>query len=243
MQTVFKSEQRGSADHGWLKAKHSFSFGDWYDPSRMGFGVLRVINEDRIAAKTGFGTHGHRDMEIVTYVLDGAISHKDSMGNGESGSANAGIVRPGEVQRMSAGSGVMHSEFNNEAQTTHILQIWMLPRSRGGAPGYEQTQIPPDSVDGQLSVIAAPEGGLVYVNSDARLLIGKFHGTQTASMTLSAGRSAYVHLARGALTVNGERLQAGDALQVSAAKQGVVALEFKDADAAEVLVFDVGQPQ
>jgi quercetin 2,3-dioxygenase len=242
MQTVFKSAQRGGADHGWLKAKHSFSFADWHDPNRIGFGVLRVINEDLIAAKTGFGTHGHRDMEIVTYVLDGAISHKDSMGNGESGSANAGIVKPGEVQRMSAGSGVMHSEFNNEAQTTHILQIWMLPRTRGGAPGYEQTHIPPDSVDGQLSLIAAPEGGLVYINSDARLLIGKFHGAQTASMALSAGRSAYVHLARGALTVNGERLKAGDALQVSGAEQGVVALELKDGEAAEVLVFDVGQP-
>jgi quercetin 2,3-dioxygenase len=241
MQTVFKSEQRGGADHGWLKAKHSFSFADWYDPSRMGFGVLRVINEDRVAPKTGFGTHGHRDMEIVTYILEGAISHKDSMGNGEAGSQNAGIVRPGEVQRMSAGSGVMHSEFNNEAQPTHLMQIWMLPRSRGGAPSYEQASIAPASVDGQFSLVAAPEGGLVYVNSDARLWVGKFDAEQAAELTLPAGRAAYVQMARGALTVNGERLQAGDALQLSGASDQEQRLQFERGDGAEVLVFDVGQ--
>jgi redox-sensitive bicupin YhaK (pirin superfamily) len=240
MQSVFKSEQRGGADHGWLKAKHSFSFANWYDPSRMGFGVLRVINEDRIAPKTGFGTHGHRDMEIVTYILDGAISHKDSMGNGEAGSANAGIIRPGEVQRMSAGSGVMHSEFNDEAQSTHLLQIWMLPRTRGGAPGYEQASIPPASVDGQFSLVAAPEGGLVYVNSDARLWIGKFDGAQTGQIKLEARRGAYVQLARGSLTVNGERLSAGDALQLPPIGDSGRDLQFTDGAAAEVLVFDVG---
>jgi len=246
MQSVFKAEQRGGANHGWLLAKHSFSFADWYEPSRMGFGVLRVINEDRVAAKTGFGTHGHRDMEIVTFILDGALWHKDSMGNGEAGAANAGVIRPGEIQRMSAGTGVMHSEFNHGDQTTHLLQIWMLPRSRGGAPGYEQATIAPESMDGRFALLAAPRdvdaSALVDVNSDARLYAGRFSGAQTAELSLAKGRLAYLHVARGQLVANGEPLKAGDALQLTPDAGGAVSLQLRDGDNAEVLLFDLGQP-
>lgn len=246
MQSVFKAEQRGGADHGWLLAKHSFSFADWYEPSRMGFGVLRVINEDRVAPKTGFGTHGHRDMEIVTFILDGALWHKDSMGNGEAGATNAGVIRPGEIQRMSAGTGVLHSEFNHGEQATHLLQIWMLPRTRGGAPGYEQASIEPGSTDGRFALLAAPKdvdaSALVDVNSDAKLYAGRFDGGQSASLSLPVGRLAYLHVARGSLSANGERLQAGDALQLTPEAGGQVTLSIADGDRAEVLLFDLGQP-
>lgn len=245
MQTVFKAEQRGGANHGWLLAQHSFSFGDWYEPSRMGFGVLRVINEDRVAPKTGFGTHGHRDMEIVTFILDGALWHKDSMGNGEAGAANAGVIRPGEIQRMSAGSGVLHSEFNHGDQPTHLLQIWMLPRTRGGAPGYEQAAIAPSSLNGQLALLAAPKdvdaSALVDVNSDAKLYAGRFDGNQQTSLRLATGRLAYLHVARGQLLANGERLKAGDALQLVPEAGGQVELRLSEGERAEVLLFDLGQ--
>ncbi len=247
MQTVFKAEQRGGANHGWLLAKHSFSFADWYEPSRMGFGVLRVINEDRVAPKSGFGTHGHRDMEIVTFILDGALWHKDSMGNGEAGAANAGVIRPGEIQRMSAGSGVMHSEYNHGDAPTHLLQIWMLPRSRGGAPGYEQAAIAPESLDGRFALLAAPKdvdaSALVDVNSDAKLYAGRFDGGQSTELSLPAGRLAYLHLARGSLTVNGEALKAGDALQLVPEAGGQVTLKLSGGEQAEALLFDLGQPQ
>lgn len=245
MQTVFKADQRGGADHGWLLAKHSFSFADWYEPSRMGFGVLRVINEDRVAPRTGFGTHGHRDMEIVTFILDGALWHKDSMGNGDPGAANAGVIRPGEIQRMSAGAGVMHSEFNHGDQSTHLLQIWMLPRSRGGAPGYEQASIAPESLDGRFALLAAPRdvdaSALVDVNSDARLYAGRFDGSQRAELELAPGRLAYLHVARGAVRVNGERLSAGDALQLTPETGASVRLAISDGEQAELLLFELGQ--
>jgi quercetin 2,3-dioxygenase len=242
MQTIFRSEQRGGANHGWLQAKHSFSFADWYDPSRMGFGVLRVINEDRVAPKTGFGTHGHRDMEILTYLLGGALWHKDSMGNGEVGGANAGVIRPGEIQRMSAGTGVMHSEFNHGDETTHLLQIWLLPRTPGGAPGYEQAAFAPEQVDGKLQLLAAPEpGGLVHINSDVKLYAGRFDGEQAGALHLAAGRLAYVHVARGKVVVNGTLLAAGDALQMSGASE-TQTVRIEQGQAAEVLVFDLGQP-
>ncbi len=235
MQSVFRSNQRGGANHGWLLAKHSFSFANWYDPSRMGFGALRVINEDRVAPKTGFGAHGHRDMEIVTYVLEGELSHKDSMGNGEAGGAHAGLIRPGEIQRMSAGTGVMHSEMNNGDTPVHLLQIWMLPKTPGGAPGYEQASIAPASMRGQLTLLAADAGGLVTVNSDAKLYAGRFDGAEAASLPLAAGRMAYVQVARGSLKVNGEHLNQGDALQITDAS----AVELSAGAEAEVLVFDV----
>lgn len=251
METVFRSEQRGAANHGWLQAKHSFSFADWYEPSRMGFGVLRVINEDRVAPHSGFGTHGHRDMEIVTYILEGELSHRDSMGNGdpaalrgeagEAGGAHAGVIRPGEIQRMSAGSGVLHSEMNHSAAPVHLLQIWLLPRSRGGAPGYEQAAIEPASLRGRLGLLAAPEGGLVAINSDARLFAGKFDGAEQAELALSPGRLAYVHVARGSLMVNGERLAAGDALQMDPGAGAALRLQFSQGEQAEVLVFDLGR--
>lgn len=241
MQTVFRSEQRGAANHGWLQARHSFSFADWYEPSRMGFGVLRVINEDRVAPHSGFGTHGHRDMEIVTYILEGELSHKDSMGNGEAGGAHAGVIRPGEIQRMSAGSGVLHSEMNHGAAPVHLLQIWLLPRSRGGAPGYEQARIEPARLRGQLSLLAAPEGGLVAVNSDARLYAGQFDGAEQAELALAPGRLAYVQVARGSLVVNGERLAAGDALQLEPAAGAALQLQLGQGEQAEVLVFDLGR--
>lgn len=207
----------------------------------MGFGVLRVINEDRVAPHSGFGTHGHRDMEIVTYILEGELSHKDSMGNGEAGGAHAGVIRPGEIQRMSAGSGVLHSEMNQADAPVHLLQIWLLPRSRGGAPGYEQASIDPASQRGRLALLAAPEGGLVAINSDARLYAGKFDGAEQAELALAPGRLAYVHVARGSLVVNGERLGAGDALQLEPTAGAALRLQLEQGEQAEVLVFDLGR--
>ena len=241
MQSLFRSEQRGAADHGWLQARHSFSFGDWYEPARMGFGVLRVINEDRVAPHSGFGRHGHRDMEIVTYILAGELSHQDSMGNGEAGAQQNGVIGVGEIQRMSAGAGVLHSEMNRGAAPVHLLQIWLLPRSRGGAPGYEQARIPEAALAGRLTLLAAPEGALVGINSDARLYAGQFSGEEAASLSLAPGRLAYVHLARGELTVNGERLRAGDALQIEPDAGQVASISLAGGVGAEVLVFDLGR--
>jgi len=214
---LIKSSDRGYADHGWLKSFHSFSFADYYDPARMGFGPLRVINEDKIAPGKGFGTHGHRDMEIISYVLSGELAHKDSMGNGEAGGANAGVIRPGDVQRMSAGSGVMHSEFNHaKDQTTHFLQIWIQPDARGIAPSYEQKHFDAGSKRGQLRLVAANDGaeGSVTIHADAKLYAGLFDGAEQADLELAPGRLAYVHLVRGALSVNGQDLTTGDALQI-----------------------------
>ena len=238
MITLRKSADRGYADHGWLKSFHSFSFADYHDPAHMGVGNLRVINEDRIAPGTGFGTHGHRDMEIVSYVLEGELAHKDSMGNGAAGGANAGVIRPGDVQRMSAGAGVRHSEFNHaEGQTTHFLQIWLLPDRSGVTPSYEQKHFDAASKRGQLARVAAPDGqqGAVTIHADAALYAGLFDGSERAELQLAPGRIGYVHLVRGSLRVNGQMLQAGDAARLDA--EAFVVLDA--GQEAEVLVFDL----
>ncbi|RZL33422.1 MAG: pirin family protein [Rubrivivax sp.] len=235
---LIKSSDRGYADHGWLKSFHSFSFADYYDPARMGFGALRVINEDKVAAGKGFGTHGHRDMEIISYVLSGELAHKDSMGNGEVGGANAGVILPGDVQRMSAGTGVMHSEFNHaKDQTTHFLQIWIQPDHRGIAPSYEQKHFDAASKRGKLRLVAANDGaeGSVTIHADARLYAGLLDGAEAAELALAPGRIAYVHVVRGALTANGQDLTAGDALQLRETSH----LALTAGKDAEVLVFDL----
>jgi hypothetical protein len=231
MLTLRKSADRGEADHGWLHSWHSFSFADYVDPAHMGWGNLRVINEDRIAPGTGFGTHGHRDMEIISYVLQGNLAHKDSMGNVKG-------IPPGDVQRMSAGRGVMHSEFNHAVgQTTHFLQIWIEPSERGITPGYEQQTVPAAAKRGALCLVAAPPGagGVVSMHADARLYAGLFDGAESATLALDPARKAYVHLVRGALTVNGTPLSGGDAVRLS----GEAELRLTDGRDAEVLVFDL----
>ncbi len=239
MLTLRKSADRGYADHGWLKSFHSFSFADYYDPAHMGVGNLRVINEDRIAPGTGFGTHGHRDMEIVSYVLEGALAHKDSMGNGSGDrSKAAGVIRPGDVQRMSAGTGVQHSEFNHATdQTTHFLQIWLLPRERGIAPGYEQKHFDAAAKRGRLALVASPDGaeGSVTIHADASIRAGLFDGAERAELPLNPQRNTYVHLVRGGLRVNDRQLQAGDALHL----KGEPGLVLEGGENAEVLVFDL----
>ena len=231
MLTLRKSSERGYADHGWLKSFHSFSFAGYFDAAHMGFGNLRVINEDRIAPGTGFGTHGHRDMEIISYVLSGSLAHQDSMGNGTA-------ILPGEVQRMSAGSGVMHSEFNHEkAGQTHFLQIWIEPSERGIAPGYEQKHFADAEKRGQLRLVASPGGeqGAVRLHADARLYAGLFDGAESARLPLDAARKTYVHLVRGDLSVNGQALAAGDAAKL----EGETELHLERGREAEVLVFDL----
>jgi redox-sensitive bicupin YhaK (pirin superfamily) len=203
----------------------------------MGFGNLRVINEDRIAPGTGFGTHGHRDMEIVSYVLAGELAHKDSMGNGGAGAKESGVIRPGDVQRMSAGRGVMHSEFNHDkAGTTHFLQIWIEPNVRGIAPEYEQKRFEDAEKRGRLRLIASPDGrdGSVTIHQDALLYAGLFDGAESAKLALAKNRKGYVHVARGKVNVNGHALQAGDALKTDGGT-----IELKDGERAEVLVFDL----
>jgi quercetin 2,3-dioxygenase len=234
MITLRHSQDRGYADHGWLKSFHSFSFADYVDPAHMGFGNLRVINEDRIAPGTGFGTHGHRDMEIVSVVLEGELAHRDSMGN-------TSVIRPGEIQRMTAGTGVRHSEFNHaEDQTTHFLQIWLLPQGPGLAPGYEQQAFDPAGLRGRLQVVASAGGaqGGVVLHADACLRLGRFDGAdERAELALDPSRLAYVHLARGHLTVNGHALVAGDAAKLD----GEAVLRLADGQGAEVLVFDLAR--
>jgi redox-sensitive bicupin YhaK (pirin superfamily) len=225
------ASERGHADHGWLKSFHSFSFAEYHDPRHMGYGPLRVINEDRVAPGTGFGTHGHRDMEIISYVLEGALAHQDSMGNGST-------IVPGDVQRMSAGSGVRHSEYNHdEAGTTHFLQIWIEPSVTGIAPSYEQKHFDAASKRGRLRLIASPDGaeGSVRIHQDARVYAALLDGAERAVHRLAAGRRAYAHVARGSLTVQGRRLGAGDALKI--AKVGDLTLE--QGAQAEVLLFDL----
>jgi redox-sensitive bicupin YhaK (pirin superfamily) len=226
-----KSEERGQADHGWLKSRHTFSFGDYYDPNHTEFGVLRVINEDRVAADEGFGTHGHRDMEIVSYVLEGQLGHRDSMGNGS-------VMVPGDVQRMSAGTGVLHSEMNpSSSEPVHFLQIWIRPEAVGIAPSYEQKHFAPADKRGRLRLVASQDGieGSVRIHQDVRIYAGLFDGSERAELPLEAKRRAYVHLARGALQVNGVALAAGDGLKVTE----VPALTLSNGDGAEVLVFDL----
>ena len=231
MLTLRNSSERGYADHGWLKSFHSFSFAGYYDPQHMGFGNLRVINEDRIAPGTGFGTHGHRDMEIISYVLSGNIAHKDTLGNVKG-------IPPGDVQRMSAGTGVQHSEFNHAPnETTHFLQIWIEPNVTGIAPSYEQKTFAAAEKQGVLRLVASPDGahGSVTIHADARLYAGLFDGAQTASLVLDSTRKGYVHLVRGALAVNGQMLAAGDAALLTGESQ----LELAQGKDAEVLVIDL----
>jgi redox-sensitive bicupin YhaK (pirin superfamily) len=224
-----RAGERGHANHGWLDSFHSFSFADYHDPRHMGFGPLRVINEDRVRAGSGFPTHGHRDMEIVTYVLEGALAHEDSMGNGST-------IVPGDVQRMSAGTGVRHSEYNHDKSgVTHFLQIWIEPEQTGLAPSYEQKHFAAAEKRGRLRLIASPDGaeGSVRVQQDARIYAGLFDGPEHATHALAAGRKAYLHVARGEVQVNGQMLQAGDALKTDAG------LEISGGRAAEVLLFDL----
>jgi quercetin 2,3-dioxygenase len=231
MLTVRKSQDRGYADHGWLQSFHSFSFAGYHDPRHMGFGNLRVINEDRIAPGTGFGTHGHRDMEIISYVLSGELAHKDSIGN-------VVTIPPGEVQRMSAGTGVMHSEFNHaQGQTTHFLQIWIVPDRRGVAPGYEQRAFAEAEKRGRLRLVASPDGaqGSVTIHADARLYAGLFDADERADLALQPERRYYVHLVRGSVQANGQPLAAGDAALLVQESH----LVLDQGDAAEVLVFDL----
>jgi len=231
MLTVRKSQDRGHADHGWLNSFHSFSFAGYYDPQHMGFGNLRVINEDRIAPGTGFGTHGHRDMEIISYVLSGELAHRDSMGNVKG-------IPPGDVQRMSAGTGVMHSEFNHaEGQTTHFLQIWIEPNVRGIAPSYEQKTFADADKRGTLRLVASPDGaqGSVRIHADAAVYAGLLDGDEAATLALDPARKTYVHLVRGTLQVNGTVLSGGDAAMM----ERETTLSLTQGHDAEVLVFDL----
>lgn len=231
MITLRKSSDRGHADHGWLKSFHSFSFAEYHDPRHMGVGNLRVINEDRIAPGTGFGTHGHRDMEIVSYVLSGVLGHKDSLGNG------AQIV-PGDVQRMSAGRGIRHSEFNQaQQQETHFLQIWLLPDERDIEPGYEQKHFEAADKRGRLRLVASRDGrdGSVTIHANASMYAGLFDGGEAAELPLDTGRVTYVHLVRGRLEVNGQALDGGDAVTL----RGEERLVLANGQDAEVIVFDL----
>ncbi len=231
MLQVRKSNERGYADHGWLKSFHTFSFAGYHDPEHMGFGSLRVINEDRILPGGGFGTHGHRDMEIISYVLEGALAHEDNMGNGSS-------IVPGDVQRMSAGKGVLHSEYNHSKDgVTHFLQIWIEPNVTGIRPSYEQKHFDGASRRGRLRLIASGDGreGSVLIHQDASVYAALLDGGERTSHALAPTRKAYVHVARGKLTVNGQPLEAGDALKAS----GVAELVLEQGEQAEVILFDL----
>jgi len=231
MLTLRKSQDRGYADHGWLKSFHSFSFAGYRDAQFMGWGNLRVINEDRIEAGKGFGEHGHQNMEIISYVLSGELAHRDSLGNVKG-------IPPGDVQRMSAGTGVQHSEFNHATgQQTHFLQIWLLPNQQGVKPSYEQKTVPTQRKQGALVLIASEQGqgDAVKIHADAKLYAGLFDQAQTASLTLDPQRKAYVHLIKGELKVNDLSLSAGDALLMSDETE----LTITNGQGAEVLVFDL----
>jgi redox-sensitive bicupin YhaK (pirin superfamily) len=228
---VRPAAERGHADHGWLESFHSFSFADYYDPAHMGFRALRVINEDRVAPGRGFGTHGHRDMEIVSYVLDGALEHQDSIGTGS-------VIRPGEVQRMTAGTGVRHSEKNPSAtELVHFLQIWLLPSRPGLTPSYEQKAFPAAEKRGRLRLVASADGrdGSVTIHTGAELFAGLFDGSESAELALAPGRHGWVQVARGSIRVNGAELGAGDGAALS--DERFVRLD--GGSGAEVLVFDL----
>lgn len=226
-----KAAERGIAEHGWLSSRHTFSFAYYDDPKHRGFSDLRVINDDHVAPAGGFGTHPHRDMEILSYVLDGVLEHRDTLGNGS-------LIRPGDVQLMSAGSGIAHSEYNHsQAEAVHFLQIWILPERAGLRPGYQQKRFADDEKRGRLRLILSPDGrdGSLTVHQDARVYAGLFDGDEAASLPLASERAAYVHLARGRLTVNGVELTAGDGMKLL----GEPSLSFANGDAAEVLIFDL----
>jgi len=231
MLTIRRAEERGHANHGWLDTWHTFSFADYHDPREMGFGALRVINDDKVEPGQGFGMHGHRDMEIITCVLEGALEHKDSMGNGS-------IIRPGNVQRMSAGTGVRHSEFNpSRDKGVHLLQIWIEPKITGVKPSYEEKQFGTAEKKGQLRLIASPDGreGSVTIYQDAYVYASMLDGKDVVTHRLAPGRRAYVHVARGSLKVNGTPLDGGDGVKIE--KES--AIELKEAREAEVLLFDL----
>lgn len=231
MITLRKNKERGHAQHGWLDSWHTFSFAGYYDSAHRGFGALRVINDDTVAPAQGFGTHGHRDMEIISYVLDGALAHKDSIGNGS-------VIRPGDVQRMSAGSGVRHSEFNtSQTEPVHFLQIWIEPNVTGIAPDYEEKHFAPHEKRGRLRLVASPNGaeGSVTLHQDARLYAALLDGHETAAQALAPERRAYVHVVRGEVRVNGQHLVSGDGARITNESQ----LHFDHASNAEILVFDL----
>ena len=231
MQEVRRGNERGFADHGWLKSFHTFSFADYFDPEHVEFGALRVINEDRVAPGKGFGSHGHRDMEIISYVLEGALAHKDSTGT-------TSTIHPGDVQRMSAGGGVVHSEFNpSQTEGVHFLQIWIQPNVRGIAPSYEEKRFPVEEKRGKLRLIAAPDRaeGSVLIHQDARIYAGLFDAGETAQLGVLPNRRVYVHVARGSVHVNGTKLDTGDALKLTDTAE----LSLHDGAGAEVLVFDL----
>jgi len=231
MITLRPSSGRGHANHGWLDSHHSFSFADYHDEAHMGFGPLRVINEDRVQPGMGFGTHGHRDMEIISYVLDGELSHRDDIGNGS-------VIVPGDVQRMSAGRGVRHSEFNpSRERPVHFLQIWIIPAEQGIPASYEQSHLTDAQRRGKLALLAAPpgKGGAVAIHQDARVYAGLFDGTESATVAVAPGRRAYVHVARGSAEVNGQALSAGDAALLEDEPE----VRIGNAARAELLVFDL----
>ena len=231
MFTLRRAEERGLADHGWLKSYHTFSFADYYDPRHMGFRGLRVINEDRVHPGRGFGAHSHRDMEIISYVLEGALEHKDSLGTGS-------VIAPGDVQRMSAGTGVTHSEYNaSRTELVHFLQIWVMPTRRGSKPGYEQKAFTDAEKEGRLRVIVSPDGrdGSVTIHSDACLYAGIFKAGQQAELELAQGRHSWVHVARGQLRINEHLLQAGDGAAISEEPR----VQISGVDSGEVLVFEL----
>jgi redox-sensitive bicupin YhaK (pirin superfamily) len=227
---VIRSETRGAADHGWLNARHSFSFADYHDPERMGFGSLRVINEDRIAAGKGFGTHPHRDMEIVTYIIDGSLEHKDSMGNGS-------VIRAGELQRMTAGTGVFHSEFNPTDDTTHLMQIWILPEKNSLEPGYEQKLFPRERKLNQWCLLGARDGrdGALTIHQDVELWSTILEAGLSLDHELAEGRRAYLQVVRGGVDVDGETLVSGDALAITNKRQ----ISISAAEESELLLFDL----
>ena len=231
MNQIRRSNERGYADHGWLKSFHSFSFADYFDPEHVEFGPLRVINEDRVAPGQGFGTHGHRDMEIISYVLAGELAHKDSMGNGST-------IRPGDVQRMSAGRGVLHSEFNpSKDQPVHFLQIWIQPDQQRIEPSYEEKRFSNEEKRGRLRVIASPNrtDGSVLIHQDATVYAGLFNDTEQAVLQAKPGRRVYVHVARGSIVANNTKLTAGDALKLTDTTE----LTLSGGQDAEVIVFDL----
>jgi redox-sensitive bicupin YhaK (pirin superfamily) len=232
MIAVRKAEERGRSQISWLDSHHTFSFSDYHDPAHMGFRSLRVINDDTVAPAGGFGTHGHRDMEIITYVLDGALEHSDSLGTGS-------VIRPGDVQKMSAGSGIRHSEFNHsQTSPVHFLQIWIVPDRGGVAPKYEQINFPREAKLGKLLLVASNEkrDGLIHIQQDAKLYVSVLEGNQTVEHTLASGRHAWIHVARGSVHMNGQLLKAGDGAAISAESK----IEISAAPEGEVLLFDLG---
>jgi redox-sensitive bicupin YhaK (pirin superfamily) len=234
MLTIRKADERGHANHGWLDSHHTFSFADYYDPKHMGFGPLRVINDDTVAAGGGFPPHGHRDMEIISYVIAGALQHRDNMGNGS-------VIRPGDVQRMSAGPGVVHSEYNaSEREPVHFLQIWILPRKNGLPSGYEQKFFSDDDKRGKLRLVASPDGaeGSVHIQQDARMFAALLEGGSTVGHTIGPGRKGWLQVVQGSVEMNGHSLKSGDGVAVDGTA-GEEALSLRSTGRGEILLFDM----